>query len=54
MSAGDLSAPLGCAHVLQEVSKGKAACVTERVHAEEELGRVRSQLRLQEVRLLQD
>ncbi|KAF6735105.1 Leucine-rich repeat-containing protein 45 [Oryzias melastigma] len=32
----------------EEVSKGKAACVTERVHAEEELGRVRSQLRLQE------
>ncbi|XP_022621747.1 leucine-rich repeat-containing protein 45 [Seriola dumerili] len=32
----------------EELSKAKAACVTERVQAEEELGRVRAQVRLEE------
>nr|XP_020496147.1 leucine-rich repeat-containing protein 45 [Labrus bergylta] len=32
----------------EELSKAKAACVTERAQAEEELGRVRSQVRLEE------
>ncbi|KAF7647410.1 hypothetical protein LDENG_00172820 [Lucifuga dentata] len=32
----------------EEVSKAKAACVTERAQAEEELGRVRTQVRLEE------
>ncbi|XP_053196929.1 leucine-rich repeat-containing protein 45 [Scomber japonicus] len=32
----------------EEVSKAKAACVTERAQAEEELGRVRAQVRLEE------
>lgn len=32
----------------EELSKAKAACVTERAHAEVELGRVRAQVRLEE------
>ncbi|XP_044034283.1 leucine-rich repeat-containing protein 45 isoform X2 [Siniperca chuatsi] len=34
--------------VEEELSKAKAACVTERAEAEEELGRVRAQVRLEE------
>ncbi|KAI3365341.1 hypothetical protein L3Q82_010429 [Scortum barcoo] len=33
----------------EELSKAKAACITERAQAEEELGRVRAQVRLEEV-----
>lgn len=36
-------------HLFQELSKAKAAFVAERAQAEEELGRVRAQVRLEEV-----
>uniref|UniRef100_A0A8D0A2I5 Leucine rich repeat containing 45 n=1 Tax=Sander lucioperca TaxID=283035 RepID=A0A8D0A2I5_SANLU len=36
----------------EELSKAKAACVTERAQAEEELGRVRAQVRLEEQELV--
>lgn len=36
-------------HLFQELSKAKAAFVSERAQAEEELGRVRAQVRLEEV-----
>lgn len=36
--------------LVQDLSRGKAALVTERAQAEEELGKVRAQVRLEEVR----